>query len=164
MSVRLLRLTLAVTTVSVVSLSLASAQTRQSSRPPQPGKHFELIPLKYLSVYDVVALFGGKVVDGRRDFMGLTRGGLNSHFRPYGWLTARGYQSTLLSPFGPTVLNLPRPGTRWGTLNDLRTRRGTGAAGGAAFLTQPGLFPGLLGDLGLSLLGWPPLNTVILAR
>jgi len=164
MNARFLRLTMIAIVMAMVATSFAVAQTGQQSKRSQQGKHFELIPLKYMSVYDVVALFGGRVVDGRRTFMGLTRGGLNSQFRPYGWVTGGGYQSTLISPFGSAYLSFPRQGTQWGTLNYLRTRRGLGAAAGGAFLTQPGLFPDLMRDLGLSLLGWPPLNTVILAH
>jgi len=133
--------------------SLGSAQTRPRPKPSENVRTV-LIPLKYLSVYDVVAIFGGTVVDGRNNFMGLARGGLNSQFQPYGSVTRDGGQTTVNSPLGSSVLNLP----------SLGPNANRGLRGAAGDLTRSGLFPGSLQDLGLSLLGWPQTNTVILSR
>jgi hypothetical protein len=133
--------------------SLSTAQTRPRPAPSENVRTV-LIPLKYISVYDVIALFGGTVVDGRNDFMGLARGGLNNQFQPYGSVTRDGGQTTVSSPLGSSALNLPSLGP-----DATRGLRGTAGA-----LTRSGLFPGSLQDLGLSLLGWPQTNTVILSR
>lgn len=143
--------------------SLAVAQTRP--RPEVKGPmRTELIHLKYIGAHEVAAIFGGRVVDGRPNYMNMLNGlgGLNNMFRPYGSMSGGGYQTTTRSPFGGAMTSLPGTGTQWGTVGRVGANQGLGRGAAAGLLSQPGVFPGAMQDMGYSLLGWPQTDTVIL--
>lgn len=151
---------LASATLALGVTSLTLAQTRPRPTRSQRSS-IRVIPLKHISVYDVIAIFGGTVMDGRRNFMNQAVGGSNSRFRPYGSMSWGGYQGQGNSRLGSTVMQLPGQGTQWGAVTQVRANQGLGHATAGAALTQQGAFPGFLQDLGLSLLGWPQTNNVI---